>query len=148
MAKRLPVQLDWFNVSYSSLVRIGLVAVVLAAAGGTYWYQIGVKAPKENARAAIADAVTQITEQLEVALSTSPELQPELFDQLLQRIAALRWLAMQAELGFYPQRRAAEVGEQLRIAQSELSTHGTTAALPISYQSDVVPPRYRIDSSR
>jgi hypothetical protein len=56
MAKRLPVQLDWFNVSYSSLVRIGLVAVVLAAAGGTYWYQIGVKAPKENARQAIADA--------------------------------------------------------------------------------------------
>lgn len=56
MAKRLPVELDWFNVSYRSLVRIGVVAVVLAAAGGVYWYQVGFKAPRENARQTIADA--------------------------------------------------------------------------------------------
>jgi hypothetical protein len=62
MAKRLPVQLDWFNVSYSSLVRLGLVVVVLAAAGGTYWYQVGVKAPRENARLAIADAEQKLAQ--------------------------------------------------------------------------------------
>ena len=62
MAKRLPVQLDWFNVSYSSLVRLGVVIVVLAAAGGFYWYQIGVKAPRENARSAIADAEQRLAQ--------------------------------------------------------------------------------------
>ena len=96
----------------------------------------------------IVDALTQVTDQLEIVLSTSPDPQPELFDQLLQRIAALRWLAIQIELGFYPQRRAIEVGEQLRIAQNELATHGTTSALPLSFHSDVMTPGYRIDGLR
>jgi hypothetical protein len=57
-------------------------------------------------------------------------------------------MAMQTELGFYPQRRAAEIGEQLRIAQDELAVHGTTAALPIYYQVDATPPGYRIGNLR
>ena len=73
MAKRLPVQLDWFNVSYSSLVRIGLVAVVLAAAGGTYWYQTGVKAPRENARQAIADAEQKLA-QASSRIESTPQI--------------------------------------------------------------------------
>jgi hypothetical protein len=54
--KRLPVELDWFNISYNSLVRAGLVVVLLAAAGGVYWYQVGIKAPREDVRDAIASA--------------------------------------------------------------------------------------------
>ncbi len=61
-SKRLPVQLDWFNVTYSSLVRVGIVVAALAAAGGVYWYQVGVKAPRENARSAIADAEQKLAQ--------------------------------------------------------------------------------------
>lgn len=102
----------------------------------------------EENRFAIFTELSDITDQLEVALSTLPEAEPEPLDQLLQRIVALRWLAMQTELGFYPQRRAAEIGEQLRIAQEELSVYGTSAALPIHYDVNAVPPGYRIQRSR
>ena len=64
MAKgsRLPVQLDWFNVSYSSVMRIVLVVVLLAAAGGAYWYQVVIKAPRENASEAISQAEAKLTQ--------------------------------------------------------------------------------------
>ena len=64
MAKgsRLPVQLDWFNVSYSSLLRIGVVIVLAAAAAGAYWYQVGVKGPREEARDAISQAEAKLSE--------------------------------------------------------------------------------------
>jgi len=70
---RLPVQLDWFNISYSSLVRIGLVLVALASAGGAYWYQIGIKAPKENAGQAIAEAEKKLA-QAGAATESLPQI--------------------------------------------------------------------------
>ena len=73
MAKRPPVELDWFNVSYRSLVRIGVVIVVLAAAGGIYWYQVGFKAPRENARQTIADAEEKLG-QARAKVATSPKV--------------------------------------------------------------------------
>ncbi len=73
MGKRLPVQLDWFNVSYSSLVRVGMVLVALAAAGGFYWYQVGIKAPKENARQAIADAEQKLG-QASAKAASAPQI--------------------------------------------------------------------------
>jgi len=71
--KRLPVQLDWFNVSYSSVGRIGLIVAVLAAAGGIYWYQVGIKAPKENARQAIADAEQRLV-QASAQVASIPQI--------------------------------------------------------------------------
>lgn len=102
----------------------------------------------EEDRGAISEALMQVTDQVEAALSVLPEPESELFDQLLQRIAALRWLALQTELGFYPERRAAEIGDQLQLAQGELAIHGQTAALPVIYAADAASPGYRIDDSR
>ncbi len=73
MGKRLPVQLDWFNVSYSSLVRVGMVVVALAAAGGIYWYQVGVKGPKESARQAISDAEQKLG-QASSRVASAPQI--------------------------------------------------------------------------
>lgn len=102
----------------------------------------------EENQVTLFDELTAVTDQLEIALATVPEAEPSPFDQLLQRIAALRWLALQTELGFYSERRAVEVGEQLRIAQQELAAHGTAAALPIYYDREATPPGYRIEHTR
>jgi len=102
----------------------------------------------EAEKSLIAEELGLVTEQMQAALSKVPESQSAILDQLLQRIVALRWLALQTELGFAPQRKAADIGEQLRIAQEELAVHGTKAALPLIYQSDAIPPGYRIDQSR
>lgn len=74
MAKRLPVQLDWFNVSYSSLVRIGMVIVALAAAGGIYWYQVGIRGPKDSARQAISDAEQKLN-QATAKVASFPQIE-------------------------------------------------------------------------
>ncbi len=102
----------------------------------------------EAEKSLILEELGLVSEQLQAALSRVPESQSAILDQLLQRIVALRWLALQTELGFAPPRRAADIGEQLQIAQEELAVHGTKAALPVGYQSDATPPGYRIEQSR
>jgi hypothetical protein len=84
---------------------------------------------------------------LQTVLLKLAQAQPEPLDQFTQRIAILRWLALQTEIGLYPQ-RAEEIGERLRVAQDELAQMGTTAALAVSYHADAIPPGYRIDSQR
>lgn len=64
--------------------------------------------------------------------------------QFAGRISAHQWLALQVELGFYPQTAAAEIGEQLRVAQAELAQNGLGAALPIIYKMDATSPGFRI----
>lgn len=83
--KRLPVQLDWFNISYNSLLRVGLVVLLLAGAGAVYWYQIGIKAPRENARDAIAEAETKYAEA-----STQAVALPSIVEIVEMSAAALK----------------------------------------------------------
>jgi hypothetical protein len=101
----------------------------------------------EAEQAALAEELTLITDTLQTVLLKLAQAQPEPLDQFTQRIAILRWLALQTEIGLYPQ-RAEEIGERLRVAQDELAQMGTTAALAVSYHADAIPPGYRIDSQR
>lgn len=99
----------------------------------------------EDTSSILLQELTQVTDNLQTVLLAMAQSQPEQLDQFRQRIAVLRWLALQAELGVYP-RRAADIGERLRIAQNELSLIGTNAALPVQYQVDAVPSGFRIES--
>jgi len=101
----------------------------------------------EAAEEALAAELTQITDTQQAVLLGLAQSQPEPLAQLTQRIAILRWLALQTEIGLYPQ-RAMEIDERLRVAQAELAQIGTTAALVVSFQSDASPPGYRIISQR
>jgi len=75
------------------------------------------------------------------------QAQSDLVAQLSARIDAHRWLALQTELGFYPPTAAAEIGEQLRIAQAELAQNGTSIALPIIYDAATAPPGFWIGAT-
>ena len=101
----------------------------------------------EAERATIVDELVRITDDLEADYLTLAQSEAEPLRQSAQRIAIMRWFALQTELGLYPQ-RSAEVDEALRMAQNELSQLGTSAALAVSYHTDATPPGFRINSNR
>ncbi|MEZ4674212.1 MAG: hypothetical protein R2932_08225 [Caldilineaceae bacterium] len=98
----------------------------------------------ETQQPELTTELTLVTDNLQTILLGLAQSQPEPLAQLTQRIAILRWLALQTELGFYEQ-RATDVDERLRVAQNELALMGTNAALPVSYHLEATSPGYRID---
>ncbi len=101
----------------------------------------------ETAQDSLANELTLVTDTLQTVLLGLAQSKPEPLAQLTQRIAILRWLALQSEIGLYPQ-RTTEIDERLRVAQNELAQIGTTAALAVSFHLDATPPGYRINSQR
>jgi len=85
-----------------------------------------------------------VNANLHEALLELARKQPTADQQIAQRIYALTWLAQQVELGVHPQQKAPEIGEQLRIAQTELEELGITIALPIAYVVDATRPGFQI----
>ena len=59
---RNPILLDWFNVTYRSVILTILAAVVLLVAGGGYWYHHTRVRPKNEASAAITRATQRLAE--------------------------------------------------------------------------------------
>jgi hypothetical protein len=117
----------------------------LAVAYGTFG--ISIVPEWETTIPAIQEELTSTTDILRDILLEGAQTQTEPLAQLRQRIAILRWLALQAEVGLYLD-RVTDIDERLRIAQEELTQMGTSAALPVRYRSDATPPGYRITSNR
>lgn len=101
----------------------------------------------EANQAELIDDLIDLTDLLQTEFLTLAQSQPEPLQQLSQRIAIMRWFALQAEVGLYPQ-RSVEINERLRVAQNELAQLGTRAALAVSYHLDAEPPGFRIDTTR
>lgn len=99
----------------------------------------------EAAEAAITNDLAEITDILQTKYLVLAQAEGEPLVQLTQRIAILRWFALQNALGLYPQRSDA-INESLLIAQNELIQFNTSAALKVSYQSDATPPGFRIEA--
>ncbi len=65
-------------------------------------------------------------------------------DQAMLQVAALNWLALQAEAGFYPDAPVEDIGNRLRTAQAQLIQLNGPLALPVAYMADAIPPGFRI----
>lgn len=98
------IQLDWFNVTYRSVLSFVVIVVLLAGGGIAYWYYHYVYLPRAGAEAAIAsaerrlreaaplredDRLGEIVQSAEVALREARQAQAALrFDDA--RVAAIR----------------------------------------------------------
>jgi hypothetical protein len=98
----------------------------------------------EANQTALVDELAQVTGDLQQKLLTVAQSQSTPEQQIAQRFYTLTWLAEQIEFGFYPQSNAAEVGEQLRVLQGEMTQLNLTPALPVAYVADGTPPGFRI----
>lgn len=65
-------------------------------------------------------------------------------DQAMLQVVALNWLALQIEIGFYPDASVDDIGNRLRTAQAQLAQLNGPLALPVAYIADAVPPGFRI----
>mgnify|MGYP001399088236 CR=1 FL=1 len=121
--------------------------VILKLAVANRAFGISLVPEWEAAQAEITDELIAITDRLQSEYLTLAQSQEEPLTQMTQRIAIMRWFALQTELGLYPQ-RSVEVNEGLRVAQNELAQIGTSAALAVSYDLEATPPGFRIDANR
>ena len=101
----------------------------------------------ESDQVAITQELATTVANLHNVLLEFAQAQAEPALQLSGRLYAHQWLALQVELGFYPQNAAPEIGEQLRVAQAELAQNGVVSALPIVYDATAIPPGFRIGTT-
>lgn len=84
------------------------------------------------------------TVELDGLLNEMSKREPDSMPQALLRRSALYWLALQAELGFYPDNALAELDRRLRAVDAELAQAGRGLALQIGYDENGVPPGFRL----
>jgi hypothetical protein len=92
----------------------------------------------EAAPEVIVDDLRIATEELVTVLAAQVNAQTDPLARAMLQVAALRWLALQSELGFYPDAPVADLGEQLLVMQRDLATRGSPPALPILYEPESV----------
>jgi len=92
--------------------------------------------------------IHRITGQLDTAWETLIESrmgeQVSSRDRALLRVQILRWLALQIELGLYPENQAQNISSRFDAAQDEATRLGVPVALPIRYESQAIPPGFSI----
>lgn len=98
----------------------------------------------EAARPALLRELNVVTTALDATLHTLAAAQPEPLDQARLRQEARRWLALQQELGLYPESSPQQLGQRLAETQAELAQLGHPEPLPLAYAPTAVPPGFRI----
>ena len=72
------------------------------------------------------------------------DAQPSELEQNMLRAEAAHALALQSAIGLYPGANNADIGERLRLTQSEMARLGAPPALPVAYEADAYPSGFRI----
>lgn len=92
--------------------------------------------------AQVAEALVQASLTAADERAASPEADP--VAGVMLRLEVLRWLALQAELGFHPNAPLGNLATEIESAQSKLETLGAPPDLPVFYDPGATPPGFRI----
>ncbi len=87
-----------------------------------------------------------VTGAIDTLLQTIAAAEPDPLAQATFRLAARQWLALQHELGHYPDSSAEQLNERLLAAQNELTQLGSPVAFPIAYDAAAVPSGFRLQA--
>jgi hypothetical protein len=109
-------------------------------------YGISIVPEWEASLSEILGDLTAATSTLDVVFQGLISAQPTPLDQANLRVETLLWLALQAEMGLYPNAPIADLSSRLVAAQNELADLGNQLALPVAYDADATPPGFRIVS--
>ncbi len=90
----------------------------------------------------VADALSQASLAQVEAISAAPEHDPVAVVML--RLEVLRWLALQAELGFHPNAPLGDLAAQIEAVQAALEAASAPPDLPVFYDPGAQPPGFRI----
>jgi hypothetical protein len=98
----------------------------------------------EQNRDFILQNLNTITANTDVTLDALANGQPTPNDQAALQAEGLQWLALQSDLGLYPDAPIANLSQRLEVAQATLSNLGQAAALPVLHSEEATPPGFRI----
>ncbi len=97
----------------------------------------------EQAPEGIRQELRETTERLAVVLEAQINSQNDPLLRGMLRVEVLRWLALQGELGLYPEAPFPDLAARLTAAQTELANLGAPLALPLTYAPEERLPRFR-----
>lgn len=98
----------------------------------------------EANRAALLRETTAVTNALDNALQAVAGADPDPAHQALMTLEARRWLALQHELGHYPDNGPGSLSQRIRAAEETLAQLGNPVPFPIAYDPAATPPGFRI----
>lgn len=102
----------------------------------------------ENNSNYILQDLGTVTSNMDVNLDALAKMQPVPTEQVVLQVEALQWLALQSDLGLYPDAPVSSLSQRLEIAQNSLAGLGQPLALPVAHAPDAVPPGFRIQRSQ
>ena len=98
----------------------------------------------EANRAALLRETSAVTNALDNALQAVAGADADPTHQALMTLEAHRWLALQHELGHYPESGADALSQRIRAAEETLAQLGNPVPFPIAYDPAATPPGFRI----
>ena len=101
----------------------------------------------EANRDALLQELATITRNLDTISEELINRQETDADKAAMRVEKLMWLALQSELGLYPNQPLDELGNQLRFAQDALAEQGVPLALRVLFDSTATPPGIRLQDN-
>ena len=98
----------------------------------------------EADKQALRGALGRVMGELNALITAQIEEDPDPLSRAVLRLESLRWLALQAELGFYPNAPLGDLGSRMETTQAELERLSVPPDLPIFYDTGAQPPGFRI----
>jgi len=98
----------------------------------------------EAEKEAIRGALGRVMGELNALMNAQIDEDPDPASRAVLRLESLRWLALQAALGFYPNGPLGELSSRMETTQAELEGLGVPPDLPIFYDRGAEPPGFRI----
>lgn len=98
----------------------------------------------EEEKPAIREGLGQVMNEVRALLDAQVGEEADPLARSLLRAETLRWLILQAELGFYPNPPLGELSDQMERAQAELETLQFPPDLPLYFDATAAPPGFRI----
>jgi hypothetical protein len=127
----------WLALDY----REWLLLKLRIAAGG---FGLALVPEWEANRTALVRELGARTNALDALLTSLAAAEPEPVNQALLRYTAQSWLALQFELGLYPDRAAVDLDRSLRESVLAVAQAGAPLALPVALAPNASPAGFRI----
>lgn len=98
----------------------------------------------ETSQPALLAELDGLNNNIATVTNALADAQPSELEQNMLRAEAAHALALQSAIGLYPGANNADIGERLRLTQSEMARLGSPPALPVAYEADAYPSGFRI----
>lgn len=107
-------------------------------------FGMSIVAEWEASQPALLAELDGLNNNIATVTNALADTQPSELEQNMLRAEVAHSLALQSAVGLYPGANNLDIGERLRLTQSEMARLGASPALPVAYEADAYPSGFRI----